>query len=96
MKNTEPRRVRDAIDSVVEQLGLGTRLKQYDVLAIWPEIVGEHIAGIARAERIDRGVLTVRVSRATWRNELLFLKSDLLAKINKHMNGEIVHDIIFR
>lgn len=96
MKRTEPRRVKDAIDAVVQQLGLGTRLKQYDVLDLWPEIVGEQIAGIARAERIDRGVLTVRVSRATWRNELLFLKSDLLAKINKQMNGEIVHDIIFR
>ena len=96
MKRTEPRSVKDAIDAVVHQLGLGGRLKQYDVLDLWPEIVGERIAGVAKAERIDRGVLTVRVSRATWRNELLFLKSDLLEKINKQMNGEIVHDIIFR
>jgi hypothetical protein len=38
----------------------------------------------------------VRVSQAPWRNELLFLKKELIAKINSRMKREIVNDIVFR
>ena len=85
-----------AIPHVLQELGLGKRLKQYEVLESWPKIVGGQIAKVASAERIEAGKLFVCVSRAPWRNELVFLKNELITKINKALKQEIVKDIIFR
>jgi predicted nucleic acid-binding Zn ribbon protein len=91
-----PRPIDEGISSVIRELGLGGKLKQFQVLEAWPEIVGAGIAEIATAEAIRDGKLFVSVSRPTWRNELIFLKRELIEKINRAMKGEIVKDIIFR
>ena len=96
MKTTEPKLISSAITSVIQQLGIGGKLKELEVLEVWPKIVGEQIAKVTTAERIERGKLFIHVTRATWRNELVYLKKTLITKINTEMNREIVQDIIFR
>ena len=96
MKSDTPKTLREAIGSTLDKLGLGSKLKEYDVVNAWPSIVGEQIANVAIAESIKDGKLFVRVSRSTWRNELTMLKKELITKINQTMNGDIVKDIIFR
>ena len=96
MKTSEPKHISTAISSVIQQLGIGGKMKQMEVLEEWPRIVGEQIAKVTSAERLDGGKLFIHVTRSTWRNELVFLKKALIAKINREMNQEIVKDIIFR
>ena len=96
MKLSKPKQLSSSIESALQQLGLSARVKQYEVLDRWPSIVGEHIAKVTNPERIDRGRLIIRVTRSTWRNELTFLKKEIIAKINIAMKQEIVNDIIFR
>ena len=96
MKAKHPKRISLAITSTLEGLGLGAKVRQYEVLDVWPMIVGESIAHVATAERIVDGKLFVSVTRSTWRNELLFLKKELIGRINTAMQQEIVKDIIFR
>ncbi len=84
------------ISSVLSSLGIGGKIKQYEMLEAWPEIVGEQIAKVATAERLTDGKLFVHVEQAVWRNEMVFLKKELIEKINRAMHQEIVHDIIFR
>ena len=96
MKTTSPHLIGNSIDAVLRQLGLGSTLLRYKILELWPVVVGEQIARVTVAERMDGNKLIVRVSRATWRNELVFLKKELMAKLNAAVNQEIVNDIIFR
>ena len=96
MKRTTPASFGSSVAGALKALGLTKKLRQYEVLERWPAIVGERIAAATEAVRIDDGKLTVHVTRATWRNELTFLKQDLLRKINEVMGEEIVTDIIFR
>jgi len=96
MRSSKPKRLELSITAALEQLGLSARVRQYEVLERWSSIVGDHISSVTNPERIDRGKLIVRVTRSTWRNELTFLKKEIIAKINKAMNQEIVKDIIFR
>jgi predicted nucleic acid-binding Zn ribbon protein len=96
MTSATPKTIGSAIARLFESLGLGARLKQYEVLDKWGEIVGEKIASVTNAERIESGRLFVHVTRSTWRNELVFLKAGIIAKINTQMNAEVVKDIIFR
>ena len=96
MNDADPKPIGDAISSTLRELGLQQRIRQYEVLEVWETIVGEQIAKVTAAQRIDDGKLFVHVFRAPWRNELTFLKKDIIAKINAAFQEEIVKDIIFR
>jgi len=96
VRTAAPKTIGNAIQSALSDLGLGKKIRQYDVINQWPEIVGEQIARVATAERISDGKLFVSVSRSPWRNELVFLKKELIERINKAMHQDIVKDIIFR
>ena len=96
MRKSKPKELSTSISSVLQQLGLSQRLRQYEVLEKWSAIVGDHIAKVTTPQRMESGKLIVHVTRSTWRNELVFLKKEIISKINKAMNQEIVKDIIFR
>ncbi len=96
MKNSTPKHIGNSITSVLHRLGIGKKLKRYEIFDLWPEIVGTQIAQVTKVDYIDGGKLFVSVSRATWRNELMFLKKELIDKINKALQEHIIDDIIFR
>ena len=96
MKTAAPKRIGDLIPALLEKLGLSRGIAGYGVLERWPEIVGAKIAEVATPERIRDGKLWVSVSHPAWRNELVFMKRELIDKINAAMGGEVVKDIIFR
>lgn len=89
------RQIGSAIESVLKQLGIGEKLRQYEVLDLWPSVVGEQISKVTKAERIHDGKLFVSVKYSTWRNELIFLKTELITKLNQSMDQNVVKDIIF-
>ncbi len=95
MRRSMPTPIGGVIAEVLRDLGLGNRMRQVEVLDRWSGIVGEQIARVAVAERIADGRLYVRVSGAPWRNELVFLKKDLIDRINGAMEETVVRDIIF-
>lgn len=86
----------EAIEGLIRELGLGGKLKEYDAVLRWEEAAGPHIAKVAAAEKIQRGVLTVRVNNATWRYELTMRKQNLIVKINTLLGEEVVKDIRFQ
>ena len=96
MKTSSPKQVDAVLSSVLRELGIGQKIKQLNALELWNDVVGEQIARVTSPERIERGQLVVRVSKAPWRNELMFLKKEIIAKLNNALGEEIVKDIRFR
>lgn len=96
MKTSNPKSLGTVLETVIAELGIGQRVKQLKVLDLWPDVVGKQIAGVTNPERINGGKLVIRVSKAPWRNELLFLKKEIMLKLNKAIGEDIVKDIIFR
>ena len=96
MRRSTPKKFDDALASVIGELGIQGKISRYEVLQRWPQIVGEQIAGVTRADHIEGDILFVSVHRSTWRNELLFLKRELIDKINAAMHKVIIKDIVFR
>ncbi len=96
MKSTNLKIFSASINSVLKTLGLDEKLKRMEVLNIWEKVVGEQIAKVTKAERIDKNILYVRVEKAVWRNELIFLKKEIIKKLNKELEEEIVKEIVFR
>lgn len=94
MSTSSPQQLGTLLAKLLDEFGLRRKLKEYDVVTAWPDIVGEKIAKVTEAYKIDRGVLFVRVRTSEWRNELVMRKPEILQKIN--VRETIVTDILFR
>jgi predicted nucleic acid-binding Zn ribbon protein len=90
-----PVTLRHALEQMLERLGIGDRVRDYEAVAVWSEVVGERIAEVSRAVRIRRGVLVVEVGSGPWRQELSMRKADILAKLNTRLGSATVKDIQF-
>ena len=87
--------LQQALSELLESLGIESKVKRYQVLEQWPSFVGERVAEVSRPERLTGGLLFVKVKNSVWRNELLYLKAELIQKINGALGEEIVEDIRF-
>lgn len=85
----EPQKIGGFILATLDRMGITDRLKKQRAVNGWSEIVGEKIAAETEALRIDGDTLVVKVHQAAWRQQLLFLKEDLLSKIRKELGGDI-------
>lgn len=95
MKKSNAEPVGKLLGVLLDELGLGKKLKQYEAVRVWQDVVGEKIARVAIPTKIINGTLIVKVEKSTWRNELSLLKREIITKINTALKEEIVKDIKF-
>ena len=93
-RRSSPKALASALDEVLDTFSL-TKIREYNAVTRWAELVGEQIAGVTEAVRIDRGVLVVRVTNSPWRNELMLMKNTILEKVNGAVGQGKVRDIRF-
>jgi predicted nucleic acid-binding Zn ribbon protein len=74
-------RVGDILPTVLRSIGLDRRLKEQEILAIWPRVVGEEIAARTQPVKIEGGVLYVRVNHSAWMQELHFMEKEIIEKL---------------
>jgi predicted nucleic acid-binding Zn ribbon protein len=91
----EARRLGELIKEFSMQEGVSERLRAYQVVAEWEAIVGVMIGKNTELVRIENGTLYVRAANAAWRNELVFMKPTILAKIREKYPESGVTDIFF-
>lgn len=90
-----PENISQIVWNVLRSRGYEKAVREQMVVQSWGEIVGERIASEARAVAVENGAVFVHVPSAAWRNELTFLKADLLKKIHDFIGKPVVQDIIF-
>jgi predicted nucleic acid-binding Zn ribbon protein len=81
------------LDGVLADSGYLAVAREGALLEHWPRIAGAHIAAVAKAERVESGIIYIRVSSAPWRQELAYLKQTLLDKMQKECST--IRDIVF-
>ena len=91
-----PKPVSMAISDFTSQLGITKKLRQYNVLTSWESIVGEQIAKVTTAQRVENGVLYIGVANAPWRAELTMRKREIMQKIHAAVDKNAIKDIRFR
>ena len=60
------------------------------------EIVGKSVALHAQPRSIHNRILFINVSHSTWIQQLQFLKSTLIEKINSYLGELLIEDIRFK
>jgi hypothetical protein len=91
----EPIKIGGVIRGYLEHLGFSGRLGKQTAVLQWAEIAGPKIADETEALRIDGDTLVVKVSRAAWRQQLTFLKNDLLVRLESKLGKGVIEDIRF-
>lgn len=91
----EPEKIGGLISGYLDRLGLAERLGKQEAVLKWPEIAGSKIAGETVALKVDGDTLVVKVHKAAWRQQLTFLKAELLAKLESRLGEKCIKDIRF-
>lgn len=91
-----PRPLSGVMQESLTGLGLAERLREAEIWRIWPEVVGEALAGRAQPLRIINGTLTVAVSSAPWMQELRFMTALMREKLNSRLGAEVVREIVLK
>lgn len=93
MKRNNEQSLKQALEGLVKDYGLGAKLDEQAVREVWPGIAGDMIARHTVEITLRRGLLTVKVDSAPLRQELTFMRTTLKELINRHYEREVVADI---
>jgi predicted nucleic acid-binding Zn ribbon protein len=93
-KNT-PERIDTILGRTLKNLKIERRVKEETVILNWDKIVGERIAVQSAPLRVKDSILFVKVENASWRNELVFLKSKIVTELNQSVRANVIKDIVF-
>lgn len=95
MSKRQPQGLDNSLSILFNELGIERKIKKYRAMTEWPEIVGDRISKVATPEKITENILYIKVKNSSWRNELIFMKHEILKKIDKAIGGGIIQDIKF-
>src|SRR5262245_26645482 len=84
------------LSGLAKRLGLETRLLELRLQREWKQIVGEPIASNTWPDQIRFKKLYLTVRNSVWMQQLTFLKSTLLAKINAAAGNSLITDLALR
>jgi len=84
------------MDSVIQDMGMGKRLKKSNIFNHWEDIAGREIAKRARPRKLANMTLYISVTSSTWANELSLMSEELVKKINSFAGEEIVKTVRFK
>jgi hypothetical protein len=93
--SSRPSAVGDTLRRVLQRIDPDKRLDVYRLWTFWAEEVGEAIASRAEPAGFRAGVLSVRVSSASWTQELQFMKETLRERLNARLGDDLIRDIYF-
>jgi len=89
----EPRMANELLAELLKERGLQDFEYEEKIYEGWLQIVGPKIAKEADILKIERGMLFLRVANPAWRNELFFMRDQIIKLANEYAGRVIVKDI---
>jgi predicted nucleic acid-binding Zn ribbon protein len=90
-----PEPVGGLIRSLLSRLGIADKVERASVIGEWAELVGPHIAKVARPTGVRGRTLFVEVESAAWRTELTLMRPELMRKLNAGKRRAKIEKIVF-
>ena len=88
--------LKKVFENMIEDMGLGQKIKETKVLECIPELLGTAIDRKISERYIYEQKLFIRTNSAPLRNELFLLKEPLLQKIISIVGKDVIKDIVIR
>jgi predicted nucleic acid-binding Zn ribbon protein len=88
-----PVRLGRILPGVLSECGLAERLADSELLAAWPQLVGERLAAHVRAVDLRDGVLVLAAGHGAWRQEASLLLPEIQRRCNARFGAGAVTEI---
>jgi len=95
VKVAGPTRVDALLAQVLESHGVQKTVQRIGILDLWPEIVGERVAGVTKVKGLDGDALFVEVRSSAWLSELSMLRGEVLERVNARLGEAPLERIVF-
>lgn len=92
-KSRQAAPIGDALQVALRQLGLSDQAHRLEIYRAWATAVGPEVAARTEPMSYSRGVLVVKAASAAWQNELTFLKSKIITKINEALGKARIKEL---
>ena len=94
-RNSNQSTLGELIEKLLRSYRLDGKMKELDIIAAWPELMGVAVANRTTALRIENHRLYVSLDSAVMRNELHNGKQIIIDRINAYAGKMVVMDIWF-
>lgn len=91
----QPERIDQVLKRTLKGLKIERRIKEETVVLNWNKVVGGRIARESIPVKVKDSILFVKVENASWRNELVFLKGNIIQGLNQSVGGSVIKEIVF-
>jgi predicted nucleic acid-binding Zn ribbon protein len=86
--------LKQVLPDVVRELGIAEAVWQNEIVACWPELMGEQLAAKTRPGRVAHGTLVVFVEHSVWLNELSrYGKKQMLERLQARFGRQRIRSI---
>lgn len=96
MQRKKTQTLGDAIRDFLRENNIDSRLNETRAVHAWHAILGSGVSKYTQNVYIKNGILYVHLSSSVLRQELQMSRENIKNMINKHLQAEVVKDIIFR
>ena len=94
-RSAEEQPLKEVIDKILKAYAWDGKMKEMDVVAAWPELMGIAVANRTKEIRIQSKKLYLTIDSSVMREELLLGKQIIIDRLNQYAGQEIVNDIWF-
>lgn len=94
MSRGEDINIKQAIDQLLDQYKIRKKFDETAVVAAWPEVMGTAIANRTQNVYVRDRRLYVKIESAVVKNELVLMRSQILARLNEHVGQVLVDDLV--
>ncbi|MDE6611025.1 MAG: DUF721 domain-containing protein [Muribaculaceae bacterium] len=94
MKRSEPLRLDQVIQRMIDATGMRPDFGRHSIEAMWPVVVGRHIAAYTTQAYVRERTLHVHITSASLKEELGYARAQLVDNLNNAVGEDIIDDII--
>lgn len=94
--SSQPQSLAAVLSELVDRYGYRERLDAARAVEAWPGVAGPAIAGVTEQVWMRHGALHVKIRSSAWRHQLQFQRPQWRARMNEHLGGEVVDEVVFR
>lgn len=96
MKRTEAKSIAEIIGDFMQQEDIEDAVLEQKALRLWNQVVGPGVNRMTTERFVDNGVITVKISSAALRNDLMLSRTAIITQLNQLVGKAVIKEIVFR
>jgi hypothetical protein len=86
----QPQSLSDILTQYLRETGLEQPVLEERLEQLWPELMGPQVARLTERVEIKDGTLRIKVRSAALRHQLFDCRMQVIEKMNKAVNAEVI------